>query len=421
VSKLITRSGPAHALPLLDRFRSVRRQTETLAEPLSAEDQTIQSMPDASPTKWHLAHTTWFFETFLLKPQLPGYHPFDPAYEYLFNSYYEAVGPRHPRPQRGMITRPNVEEILAYRRHVTEAMAGLIDQNRSNATGLIELGLHHEQQHQELILMDIKHALSLNPVFPAYAPERAPASTGAPLGWVDFEGGLIEVGHAGSGFAFDNEGPRHRSWVDPFALATRLVTCGEYQAFIDDGGYRRPEFWLSAGWDIVRQRDWQAPAYWHEDGVFTLGGLRPRRAEEPVCHVSFYEAAAYAKWAGKRLPREEEWELAASDIAPPGSVLDGNMLDDGTFHPAPAQGDGLVQMIGDVWEWTASPYVAYPGFREPPGAIGEYNGKFMANQMVLRGGCAATPRDHIRATYRNFFPPDARWMFGGIRLAEDLR
>ncbi|MFI5031218.1 MAG: ergothioneine biosynthesis protein EgtB [Reyranellales bacterium] len=420
MSKLITRSVPAHALPLLDRLRRVRRQTESLADPLSPEDQTIQSMPDASPTKWHLAHTTWFFETFLLKPQLSTYRPFDPAYEYLFNSYYEAVGPRHPRPQRGMITRPAVGEILAYRHHVTEAMAELIESNRSNSTELIELGLHHEQQHQELILMDIKHALSLNPLFPAYAPEHAPTTAGAPLGWIDFEGGLIETGHAGKGFAFDNEGPRHRSWVDPFALATRLVTCGEYQAFIDDGGYRRPEFWLSAGWDIVNQRGWQAPLYWHEDGIFTLGGLRPRRAEEPVCHVSFYEAAAYAKWAGKRLPREDEWELASAD-----AKLDGNMLDDGHLHPAPApeptHGEGLVQMIGDVWEWTASPYVAYPGFREPPGAIGEYNGKFMANQMVLRGGCAATPRDHIRATYRNFFPPDARWMFGGIRLAEDLR
>jgi ergothioneine biosynthesis protein EgtB len=399
----------------------VRLQTEALAEPLSPEDQTIQSMPDASPTKWHLAHTTWFFETFLLKPQLPTYRPFDPAYEYLFNSYYEAVGPRHPRPQRGMITRPGVNEILAYRRHVTAAMAELIDSNRSNSADLIELGLHHEQQHQELILMDIKHALSLNPLFLAYAAERAPAATGTPLGWIDFEGGLIETGHAGEGFAFDNEGPRHRSWVDPFALATRLVTCSEYQAFIDDGGYRRPEFWLSAGWDIVNQRGWQAPLYWHEDGVFTLGGLRPRRAEEPVCHVSFYEAAAYAKWAGKRLPREEEWELASADVTPSNGTMGGNMLDDGHLHPMPAEGEGLVQMIGDVWEWTASPYVAYPGYREPPGAIGEYNGKFMANQMVLRGGCTATPRDHIRPTYRNFFPPDARWMFGGIRLAEDLR
>jgi ergothioneine biosynthesis protein EgtB len=416
VSKLITRRVQTHALPLLDRFVSVRLQTEALAGPLSPEDQTVQSMPDASPTKWHLAHTTWFFETFLLKPQLAGYRPFDPAYEYLFNSYYEAVGPRHPRPQRGMITRPGVEEVLAYRRHVTEAMTQLIDQGRSNATDLIELGLHHEQQHQELILMDIKHALSLNPLFPVYAPERAPETTGARLLWLDFEGGLVEMGHAGEGFAFDNEGPRHRTWVDPFALATRLVTSGEYEAFIADGGYRRPEFWLSAGWDCVKQRGWEAPLYWHEDGLFTLAGLRPRRAEEPVCHVSFYEAAAYAKWTGKRLPREAEWEIAAADPA-----LDGTLLEDGLLHPAPAAGEGLTQMIGDVWEWTASPYVAYPGFREPAGAIGEYNGKFMANQMVLRGGCTATPRDHIRATYRNFFPPDARWMFGGIRLAEDLR
>ncbi len=412
---LITRSVPSHALPLLDRFRSVRRLTEALAEPLSAEDQTVQSMPDASPTKWHLAHTTWFFETFVLKP-VAGYRAFDPAYEYLFNSYYEAVGPRHPRPQRGMITRPGVDEVLAYRRHVTEAMAELISSGHSDAADLIELGLHHEQQHQELILMDIKHALSLNPLFPAYAPERAPMAAGVPLGWLDFEGGLVEMGHGGEGFAFDNEGPRHRTWVDPFALATRLVTCGEYEAFIADDGYRRPEFWLSAGWDCVKQRGWEAPLYWHEDGVFTLAGLRPRRPDEPVCHASFYEAAAYAKWAGKRLPREAEWEIAAAD-----ATADGNLLDDGLLHPAPAEGEGLAQMIGDVWEWTASPYVAYPGYREPAGAIGEYNGKFMANQMVLRGGCAATPRDHIRATYRNFFPPDARWMFGGIRLAEDLR
>jgi ergothioneine biosynthesis protein EgtB len=397
----------------------VRRLTETLAAPLSPEDQTVQSMPDASPTKWHLAHTTWFFETFLLKPRLAGYRPFDPAYEYLFNSYYEAVGPRHPRPQRGMITRPGVDEILGYRRHVTEAMSELIESGCSNAGNLVELGINHEQQHQELILMDIKHALSLNPLFPAYAPERPVTAAGAPLRWLDFEGGLVEIGHAGEGFIFDNEGPRHRAWVDPFALATRLVTCGEYEAFIADGGYRRPEFWLSAGWDCVKQRGWDAPLYWHDDGVFTLAGLRPRRSEEPVCHVSFYEAAAYAKWAGKRLPRETEWELAAD------AGGDGTLLDDGLLHPAPASGEGpsgrLSQMIGDVWEWTASPYVAYPGYREPDGAIGEYNGKFMANQMVLRGGCAATPRDHIRMTYRNFFPPDARWMFGGIRLAEDLR
>jgi len=413
---------PVDALPLVDRFLTVRQLSETLARPLSPEDQTVQSMPDASPTKWHLAHTTWFFETFVLRPHLPDYRSFDPAYEYLFNSYYEAVGPRHPRPQRGMITRPGVEEIMIYRRHVSNAMAELIASGGGDWRALVELGLHHEQQHQELILMDAKHMLSMNPLSPVYAPENAaPGSGVTPLGWIDFEGGLVEMGHAANGFAFDNEGPRHRTWVDPFALATRLVTCGEYAAFIDDGGYRRPEFWLSAGWDCVKQRDWQAPLYWHRDGdhwnVFTLSGLRAMRAAEPVCHVSLYEAAAFAKWAGKRLPREAEWELASADVA-----LAGNMLEDARLHPVAApQGDGLVQMIGDVWEWTASPYVAYPGYREPPGAIGEYNGKFMANQMVLRGGCAATPRDHIRTTYRNFFPPDARWMFGGIRLAEDLR
>jgi ergothioneine biosynthesis protein EgtB len=421
VSKLIAFSESAHALPLVDRFLSVRRLSEQLAQPLSPEDQTVQSMPDASPTKWHLAHTTWFFETFVLRLNKPGYRPFDPAYEYLFNSYYEAVGPRHPRPHRGMITRPGVAEIGAYRDHVSTAMADLIGAGGGDWADIVELGLHHEQQHQELILMDAKHMLSLNPLFPVYAPEvTAPAASTASPGWIDFEGGLVETGHAANGFAFDNEGPRHRTWVDPFALAKRLVTCGEYAAFIHDGGYRRPELWLSAGWDCVKQRDWQAPLYWHGDGdrwnVFTLSGLRPMRTAEPVCHVSAYEAAAYAKWAGKRLPREAEWEIAAADVA-----LDGNMLEDRVLHPIPATGDGLVQMIGDVWEWTASPYVAYPGYREPPGAIGEYNGKFMANQMVLRGGCAATPRDHIRTTYRNFFPPDARWMFGGIRLAEDLR
>ena len=424
MSKLIARSVQHHALPLLDRFLSVRRLTEALAEPLSPEDQTVQSMPDASPTKWHLAHTTWFFETFLLKPQLAGYRPFDPAYEYLFNSYYEAVGPRHPRPYRGLLSRPTVDAVGAYRDHVTAAMLRLIEAAGEavwrQIAPLIELGLHHEQQHQELILMDIKHALSLNPLFPAYAPDRAPMTDGAALRWIDFEGGLVEIGHAGEGFAFDNEGPRHRTWVDPFALATRLVTCGEYEAFIADGGYRRPDLWLSAAWECVTQRGWQAPLYWHDEGVFTLAGLRPRRSEEPVCHVSFYEAAAYAKWAGKRLPREAEWEIAASDAAD-GNLLDADAPYGGVLHPAPAGSEGLTQMIGDVWEWTASPYVAYPGYREPAGAIGEYNGKFMANQMVLRGGCAATPRHHIRTTYRNFFPPDARWMFGGIRLAEDLR
>ncbi len=384
----ITRPAPADGL---DRFRSVRSRTEELAAPLSAEDQTVQSMPDASPTKWHLAHTTWFFETFVLRPHAKGYRVFDPAYAYLFNSYYEAAGPRHPRPQRGMITRPGVEEVMAYRRHVDEAMAA----HASHPN--VELGLHHEQQHQELILMDIKHLLSLNPLHPAYRAASGTIADARPSGWREFEGGLVETGHDGQGFAFDNEGPRHRSWLDAFAIALRPASCGDYLAFIEDGGYRRAEFWLSAGWDCVNQRGWEAPLYWEKkDGawmVFTLSGLEPVDPARPVCHVSFFEAAAFAKWAGRRLPREAEWEVAS----------------------------GAVDGTGEVWEWTASPYVAYPGYREPPGAIGEYNGKFMANQMVLRGGCAATPPGHVRSTYRNFFPPDVRWMFGGIRLAEDLR
>lgn len=385
---------PSHDL---QAFRSVRSLTEELAAPLSAEDQTVQSMPDTSPTKWHLAHTTWFFETFVLRPHASGYRVFDPGYEYLFNSYYEAVGPRHPRPQRGLITRPGVEEVLAYRQHVTAAMLDFLRVSHA-AHELVELGLHHEQQHQELILMDIKHALSMNPMRPRYRAAR----TGTPraasaLSWREYEGGLVETGHDGGGFAFDNEGPRHRSWLDAFALAMRPVNCGEYLDFIEDGGYRRPEFWLSAGWDCVKQREWQAPLYWEmRDGtwhVFTLSGLERVDRTRPVCHVSAFEAAAFAKWAGKRLPREAEWEIAAP-------TLEG---------------------IGEVWEWTGSPYIAYPGYREPSGAVGEYNGKFMANQMVLRGGCTATPLGHVRSTYRNFFPPDARWMFGGIRLAEDLR
>lgn len=387
---------------LEQRFHPVRSYTEALAAPLSAEDQTIQSMADVSPTKWHLAHTTWFFETFILRPQAAGYRPFDPAYEYLFNSYYEAVGPRHPRPQRGLLSRPGVTEIMAYRRHVTEAMSKLLAPRNRRGSGnwdaLVELGLHHEEQHQELILMDIKHVLSINPLKPAYrASSNGAARDATPLAWQAMKGGLVEIGHADDGFAFDNEGPRHKAWLEPFALASRPVSNGEYAAFIDDGGYRRPEFWLSAGWDCVSARDWQAPLYWEKkDGVwrvFTLAGLDVLSPHEPVCHVSAYEAAAYAKWAGKRLPREAEWESAAAQLGG----------------------------VGEVWEWTASPYVAYPGYREPEGAIGEYNGKSMANQMVLRGGCVATPPGHMRPTYRNFFPPDARWMFGGIRLAEDRR
>ena len=402
MSNKVAQAVQSGAAESVARFLAVRRQTEQLVAPLSAEDQTVQSMPDASPTKWHLAHTTWFFETFVMRPHAPGYRVFDPAYEYLFNSYYEAVGPRHPRSQRGLVSRPGVAEITAYRRHVSDAMAQLLGRGAGNIETLVELGLHHEQQHQELILMDAKHMLSLNPQRPAYRPApHAVVSEAAALAWTAVEGRLVEIGHdgqgGGQGFAFDNEGPRHRVWLEPFVLASRPTNCAEYLAFIEDDGYRRPEFWLSAGWDCVTQRGWEAPLYWERrDGrwhVFTLSGLRALQPSEPVCHVSAYEAAAFAKWAGKRLPREAEWETGAAAL----------------------------QGTGEVWEWTASPYVAYPGYREPPGAIGEYNGKFMANQMVLRGGCSATPANHIRTTYRNFFPPDARWMFGGIRLAEDLR
>ncbi len=394
---MITRGVRTPGASLGKRFPGIRTFTEQLAEPLSAEDQTVQSMPDASPTKWHLAHTTWFFETFVLRPFAGGYRTFDPNYGYLFNSYYEAVGPRHPRPHRGMLTRPGLAEIMSYRRHVSAAMQTLLDRGDQRIEATVELGLHHEQQHQELLLMDAKHLLSLNPLKPAYRELVSPHGAATPLAWRDFEGGLVEIGHDGEGFAFDNEGPRHRVWLDPYAVASRPTNCGEYLSFIADGGYQRPEFWLSAGWDCVNQRGWTAPLYWEQDGgvwrIFTLSGLQPLDPSAPVCHVSGFEAAAFAKWAGKRLPREAEWEASAS----------------------------MLQDTGIVWEWTASPYVAYPGYREPAGAIGEYNGKFMANQMVLRGGCSATPAGHIRPSYRNFFPPDARWMFGGIRLAEDLK
>ncbi len=412
-------------VPTLDvlarRFREVRDRTEWLCAPLSAEDQTAQSMPDASPAKWHRAHTTWFFETFLLRPLHAAYQPLDERYAYLFNSYYNAVGPQYFRPHRGLVTRPGAQAVGQYRAHVDAAMLDLLE-GRAPLRGdvpaaTIELGLNHEEQHQELILTDLKHLLAHNPTWPVYRERaRRPSVTPPALAWREFSEGVYEIGHGGRGFAFDNEAPRHKVFVQPFALANRPVTVGEYLEFIGDGGYRRPELWLSDGWRLVQERDWQGPLYWLQDGgarrAFTLSGSLALDPAEPVCHVSYFEADAYARWAGARLPTEAEWEVAASD-----QPVAGNFMESGNFHPAP--GDGAARLFGDVWVWTQSAYLPYPGFRPPDGAIGEYNAKFMSGQMVLRGGSCATPRGHIRATYRNFFPPDARWQFSGIRLARD--
>jgi ergothioneine biosynthesis protein EgtB len=406
---------------IAERFSGVRSLTATLAAPLTAEDQAAQSMPDASPTKWHQAHTTWFFETFLLGPSLPGYEPFHPSFGYLFNSYYEAVGARHPRPIRGLLTRPSLEEVRAYRAHVDASMRQLLAGGMDELTSsLVELGLHHEQQHQELLLMDIKHLFSCNPLQPAYRPRRQETVNRArPLAWREFAGGVVEIGHEGAGFAFDNESPRHHVYLEPYALADRPVTCGEWLEFIADGGYARAEFWLSEGWNTVMTERWQAPLYWSkgEEGweIFTLAGPRPVDPNEPVCHVSLFEADAFARWAGARLPSEAEWETAADGAFPAGQLLDLDVL-----HPRAVDDPRSSGLFGDVWEWTSSSYEPYPGFVTAPGAVGEYNGKFMVNQYVLRGGCCATPADHIRATYRNFFPAASRWAFSGVRLAKDL-
>jgi ergothioneine biosynthesis protein EgtB len=414
------------------RFTEVRTTTERLAAVLAPEDQVVQSMPDVSPTKWHRAHVTWFFETFLLGELVAGHRVVHPGYGYLFNSYYEQVGSRHPRNERGLISRPTVAEVAEYRRRVDEAMLELVEGLGEPAWSTVAaprvaLGVHHEQQHQELLLMDIKHVLSRNPLRPAYAPP-GPLDEGAvarSAGWVELEGGLVEVGAAGAGFAFDNEGPRHLVHLQPYRLADRLVTNGEWLAFMADGGYERPELWLSDGWFTVQRERWTAPLYWRAEGdrwsQFTLAGERPVAPAEPVCHVSHYEADAFARWAGCRLPLEAEWEHAVAGHPAEGNLLDASVAGEVGPHPRPAldAGGRLGQAFGDVWEWTASPYVAYPRFRPAEGAIGEYNGKFMSNQMVLRGGCCVTPADHVRATYRNFFPPAARWHFGGLRLAAD--
>jgi dimethylhistidine N-methyltransferase len=410
----------ASELPLAARYRAVRQGTEQLAAPLSPEDQNLQSMPDASPVKWHRAHTTWFFETFVLT-KAQDYRPFHPDYGYLFNSYYEAVGARHARPQRGLLSRPSAEEIGAYRRHVDAAMGALISGGvDAPIAALIELGLNHEEQHQELILTDLLHAFAQNPLHPAYAEFRtAPRGSAAAAGFDNFDGGLVEIGQAGDGFAFDNEGPRHQVLLQPFRLAHRPVTNAEWLEFMTAGGYRDPKFWLSDGWQCAVANGWNAPLYWEErDGAWlsmTLAGLQPIDPDAPVAHVSFYEADAFARFRGKRLPTEFEWEHAASGL----DAQAGNFRESGYLRPIAANDAAQRQMFGDVWEWTASAYSPYPGFRAAEGAVGEYNGKFMVNQMVLRGGSCATPRGHVRSSYRNFFYPHQRWQFSGLRLAED--
>jgi ergothioneine biosynthesis protein EgtB len=425
-------AGPSASVDLAARYRCVRDATERLAAPLAPEDCAAQSMPDASPVKWHLAHTSWFFETFVLEEALPRYRPFAAEYRVLFNSYYNAVGAQHPRPERGLLTRPPLEEVLAYRAHVDRHLVAWLEAGRAAADriAVVELGLQHEQQHQELILTDVKHLLSRNPLRPAYraggpAPERASSPRPAPaLGFHRFEAGPRWIGTDGPGFHFDNEGPRHRQLVPAFELAARPVSQGEFAAFVEAGGYGDPAWWLSDGWATARAEGWAAPLYWERrDGgwwVFTLDGPRPLEDDAPVCHISFYEADAYARWAGARLPTELEWEVAAA-----GAPVDGNFVETGRLHPQPLGpaegGGGPARLFGDVWEWTASPYVAYPGYRPATGALGEYNGKFMCNQIVLRGGSCVTPRDHVRATYRNFFPASARWQFSGLRLARDVR
>ena len=426
------RPAPGAAMPytapadtLRGRYYAVRQATMALVTGLSAEDCALQSMPDASPLKWHLAHTSWFFETFVLEQGNAEYRHFHPQFRVLFNSYYVGVGERHQRLERGLLSRPAFEDIVRYREHVDAHMEKLLDSIDSQPQRfreLIELGLHHEQQHQELMLTDLKHLLSRNPLKPAYRTTSS-ACTGSAvaLRWVQYGAALHMLGHDGMGFAFDNELPRHRVFVENHALASRLVTNGEYRAFIDDGGYERAELWLSEGWDLIKAQGWHAPSYWEarDDGwcAFTLHGMQALHPDEPVCHVSYFEADAYARWAGARLPYEAEWEVATAQLP-----IAGNFVENGMLRPlAVPQGSaaGLQQFYGDVWEWTHSAYAPYPGFRTTPGAVGEYNGKFMANQYVLRGGSFATPRSHIRASYRNFFPAATRWQFTGIRLARD--
>ncbi|HWF92862.1 MAG TPA: ergothioneine biosynthesis protein EgtB [Terriglobales bacterium] len=408
---------------LAARYCTVRAATDALASRLTPEDQMVQSMSDASPTKWHLAHTTWFFETFILAPHARRYRPFNDNFKYLFNSYYKQLDGHPLRSIRGTFSRPSLDDISAYRAHVDAAMDSLLNEQSAavdnEVAELLQLGLNHEQQHQELIVTDIKHAFWTNPLRPAYIA-ATPGSTerASEMEWIEFAGGVKQVGHSGEGFSFDNETPRHGVLLSPFRLASRLVTNAEYLEFVEDAGYRRPELWLSDGWDHIAAHGWQSPMYWEKANdnwqVFTTNGMQHLNPEEPVCHLSYYEAEAYARWRGLRLPTEIEWEVAAAELP-----IRGNLAESNRFHPATGKGAGLSQMFGDVWEWTSSSYSGYPGYRQSAGALGEYNGKFMCNQFVLRGGSCATPESHIRATYRNFFSPHSRWQFMGVRLADD--
>ena len=407
---------------LFDRYADIRALTETLVAPLSEADAVVQSMPDASPAKWHLAHTTWFFETFILSRFLKGYRPFNDRADALFNSYYNVIGEQFPRHKRGLVTRPSLAEVLEYRTYVDEQVQNLCEQSsdQSNWAGLLELGLNHEQQHQELLLTDIKHALFQNPYFPVYKERTASeAKTAQDLQWIEFKEGVYEIGHDDEGaFAFDNETPRHKTYIHPFALASRPVTNGEYLEFIEDGGYENPLLWLAEGWAHIQEEGRAAPLYWvehdNERHSFTLSGLQKINPHEPVTHISYFEANAFANWAGKRLPTEAEWEVAAQE-----QNTQGNFLDVGVLHPQAGEGEGLIQMFGDVWEWTSSDYGPYPGFQPFEGDAGEYNGKFMCNQYVLRGGSCASPEGHVRATYRNFFYAHQSWQFYGLRLADN--
>ncbi len=428
-TQLADPSGGSSPSDLLDinadlscRFRAVRSATEALCAPLVPEDYVIQAMADVSPTKWHLAHTTWFFETFVLGAHVPDYRPFHPKYAYLFNSYYVQAGDRWSRPHRGLLSRPTVSEVYQYRAYVDKHMAAFFsdaDTDALNAAvSTIEIGLNHEQQHQELLLTDLKYNLSINPLAPVYRDMKPKLGGAYPQTWIPFAEGLYEIGHKGAGFSYDNEGPRHRHFLDGFQLASRPVTNAEFLAFMSDDGYDRAELWLSLGWTAVAEGHWKHPLYWHlEEGQwmnYTLSGLRPVDPDEPVCHVSYFEADAYARWAGARLPTEQEWEVAAGPYSGEGRFLEAER-----FHPAAAGAAGFTQCFGDVWEWTRSAYAPYPGYYPAPGAIGEYNGKFMCNQFVLRGGSCATAASHLRRTYRNFFPPEARWQFSGIRLVRE--